>query len=53
MIGFCITLIKNFAFFKSGVLLYAKAFWVLSKDRFILTLVRIANIGWKMGMTKK
>jgi hypothetical protein len=38
--GLCITLNKNLALFKSPVDLYAKAFWVLSKDGFMLTLVR-------------
>jgi len=39
------TVKSHFALFKSVLDLYAKAFWVLFKDRFMLTFIRIANIG--------
>ena len=38
---------RNRALFKDAVDLYANAIWVLSKDRLMLTFIRITNIGSK------
>jgi hypothetical protein len=50
--GFCMTVKSHFALFKSVLDLYAKAFSVLFKDRFMLTFIRIANIGSICFLTK-
>jgi hypothetical protein len=45
--GLCITEKRKRARFNSAVDLYANAIWVLSKDRLMLTFIRITNIGSK------
>jgi len=47
MRGLCITEKRKRALFNSAVDLYANAICVLSKDRLMLTFIRIANIGSK------